>query len=137
MAGKHALVGLRPVSASGILLESLSGILDPRLLDITDIEYYTILPIFFNITDITNITNIANITNITNIANITHFQYYWGYSILPIYLNITNVTNITNITKIVLLLSYSIIESILLILPSITIFLNITNIIQYYIASIH
>ena len=67
MAGKHALVGSRPVGASGILLESLSGILDPILLDITDIEYYTILPIFFNITDI---------TNITNITNITHFQYY-------------------------------------------------------------
>ena len=76
MAGKRALVGSRPVSASGILMEPLSGILDPILLDITDMKYYTILPIFFNITDITNITNIANITNITNIANITHFQYY-------------------------------------------------------------
>jgi hypothetical protein len=76
VAGKRALMGSRPVSASGILMESLSGILDPILLDITDMKYYTILPIFFNITDITNITNIANITNITNIANITHFQYY-------------------------------------------------------------
>jgi hypothetical protein len=57
-------------------MEPLFGILDPILLDITDMKYYTILPIFFNITDITNITNIANITNITNIANITHFQYY-------------------------------------------------------------
>ena len=64
MAGKRALVGSRPVSASGILTEPLSGILDPILLDITDMKYYTILPIFFNITDITNITNI------------THFQYY-------------------------------------------------------------
>ena len=76
MAGKRALVGSRPGSASGILMEPLFGILDPILLDITDMKYYTILPIFFNITDITNIANIANITNITNIANITHFQYY-------------------------------------------------------------
>jgi hypothetical protein len=119
---------------TGILLESLYGISDTILLDFTDSEYHTIIPIFLNITDTTNMNSITNITNVTNNANITHYPFSI-LSILPI-LPITNVTIITYmpILPILLtLLSYSI----LLILPSITIFLNIINFIQCYIDNIH